>query len=195
MTEIKLTIKIEKAKEGGYISYVEELEGINSQGKTLKEATLNILDAYKVFNETNDLKENNSYYTPKLEEFHRGFRYEIQNVETVGWEKVVEAGEFMETNHCEDISEAIDTEIRVKYLNDVDLKELGWKKEIVENEISGGEYWLNSNGIFMLYKNGKIGHNYTIDNWKRPEKECSIVFKGKIKNYNELKKLMQMLKN
>lgn len=36
MTELKLTAIYEKAEEGGYIGYVAELPGANTQGETMK---------------------------------------------------------------------------------------------------------------------------------------------------------------
>jgi predicted RNase H-like HicB family nuclease len=40
-----LTTVIEKAHEGGYIGFIEEIPGINTQGETLKEVQENIIDA------------------------------------------------------------------------------------------------------------------------------------------------------
>jgi len=45
MTELKFTAIYEKAEEGGYIAYVAELPGANTQGETLEEARENLKEA------------------------------------------------------------------------------------------------------------------------------------------------------
>jgi predicted RNase H-like HicB family nuclease len=45
MKNIKITAIYEPCNEGGYIAYIEEIPGINSQGETLKEAKENLTDA------------------------------------------------------------------------------------------------------------------------------------------------------
>ncbi len=45
MKNIELTAVFEPCEEGGYIAYVEEITGINSQGETLEEAKENLADA------------------------------------------------------------------------------------------------------------------------------------------------------
>lgn len=45
MTELKLTAIYEKAEEGGYIAYVAELPGANTQGETIEEARENLKEA------------------------------------------------------------------------------------------------------------------------------------------------------
>lgn len=54
MSEIKLTAIYEKAKEGGYIGYVAELPGANTQAETiaekrdsLKEAVMLLLECHR----------------------------------------------------------------------------------------------------------------------------------------------------
>ena len=54
MSEMKFTAIYEKAEEGGYIGYVAELPGANTQGETieetrenLKEAVALLLDCYR----------------------------------------------------------------------------------------------------------------------------------------------------
>lgn len=50
---MKLTAVFEPAEEGGYIAYVEELPGANTQGETLEEARENLIDAVTVLLEAN----------------------------------------------------------------------------------------------------------------------------------------------
>lgn len=45
MSEIKLTAIYEKANEGGYIGYVAELPGANTQGETIEETRKNLQEA------------------------------------------------------------------------------------------------------------------------------------------------------
>ena len=45
MTELKLTAIYEKAEEGGYVGYVAELPGANTQGETLEEVRENLKEA------------------------------------------------------------------------------------------------------------------------------------------------------
>jgi len=45
MSNIELTAVFEPCDEGGYIAYIEEIPGINSQGETIDEARENLADA------------------------------------------------------------------------------------------------------------------------------------------------------
>ena len=45
MSDIKMTAIFEPCDEGGYIAYIEEIPGINSQGETIEEAKENLTDA------------------------------------------------------------------------------------------------------------------------------------------------------
>lgn len=45
MTELKFTAIYEKAEEGGYIGYVAELPGANTQGETMEEVRENLKEA------------------------------------------------------------------------------------------------------------------------------------------------------
>jgi predicted RNase H-like HicB family nuclease len=49
---IKFTAVFEEAEEGGYIAYLEELPGINTQGETLEEAKANLKEAFRLVIET-----------------------------------------------------------------------------------------------------------------------------------------------
>ena len=42
MTELTLTAVFEEAEEGGYVGYVAELPGANTQGETLEEVRENL---------------------------------------------------------------------------------------------------------------------------------------------------------
>ena len=45
MAELKFTAIYEKAADGGYIAYVAELPGANTQGETIEEARENLKEA------------------------------------------------------------------------------------------------------------------------------------------------------
>lgn len=45
MSEIKLTAIYERAAEGGYIGYVAEMPGANTQGETIEETRENLKEA------------------------------------------------------------------------------------------------------------------------------------------------------
>lgn len=48
MNDIKFTAIFEPAEEGGYIGYVAELPGANTQGETLEETRENLRDAVEM---------------------------------------------------------------------------------------------------------------------------------------------------
>jgi predicted RNase H-like HicB family nuclease len=53
MTELTLTTVFEEAEEGGYIGYVAELPGANTQGETLEETRENLAEAIQLILEAN----------------------------------------------------------------------------------------------------------------------------------------------
>ncbi len=53
LTEIVLTRIYEKAEEGGYIGYIAELPGANTQGETMEEVRENLLEAMQMILEAN----------------------------------------------------------------------------------------------------------------------------------------------
>jgi predicted RNase H-like HicB family nuclease len=48
MTEVTLTAIYQEAEEGGYIGYVAELPGANTQGETLEEVRENLSEAIQL---------------------------------------------------------------------------------------------------------------------------------------------------
>lgn len=51
----KFIAVFEEAEEGGYIAYLEELPGINTQGETLEEAKANLKEAFSLVMKRNVL--------------------------------------------------------------------------------------------------------------------------------------------
>lgn len=52
MAELKFTAIYEKAEEGGYVGYVAELPGANTQGETLEEVRANLKEAVEMLLES-----------------------------------------------------------------------------------------------------------------------------------------------
>ena len=46
--KIKLTAVFQEAGEGGYIGFIEEIPGVNTQGNTLEETKTNLLEAMEL---------------------------------------------------------------------------------------------------------------------------------------------------
>jgi predicted RNase H-like HicB family nuclease len=53
MTELTLTAIFEEAEEGGFIGYVAELPGANTQGETLEEVRENLNEAIELILNSN----------------------------------------------------------------------------------------------------------------------------------------------
>ena len=64
-TSLKLTAVFEAAEEGGFIGSIEEIPGVNTQGETIEETKVNLLEALSLIVDThrslseNELKEIN----------------------------------------------------------------------------------------------------------------------------------------
>ena len=63
MTELTLTAIYEEAEEGGYVAYVAELPGANTQGETLEEARENLSEAIQLILEVNRENFENNFST------------------------------------------------------------------------------------------------------------------------------------
>jgi predicted RNase H-like HicB family nuclease len=50
---LELTAVFRKAPEGGYVAFVEELPGVNTQGATIDEARTNLREAVELVLEAN----------------------------------------------------------------------------------------------------------------------------------------------
>jgi len=53
MTELTLTAVFEEAEEGGFIGYVAELPGANTQGETLEEVRENLTESIELILNSN----------------------------------------------------------------------------------------------------------------------------------------------
>jgi len=50
--DVKFTAVFEEVGEGGYVAYLEEMPGVNTQGETLEEAKINLQETFKLVIET-----------------------------------------------------------------------------------------------------------------------------------------------
>ena len=67
MTELTLTTILEEAEEGGYVGYVAELPGANTQGETLEEVRENLSEAVElILNSNREKYEKSSSSTGKV---------------------------------------------------------------------------------------------------------------------------------
>lgn len=123
----------------------------------------------------------NKYYLPQIEEFHIGFECEIYQSEinkNFKWCEYVIGTDYENITIARAISEVNKNGIRVKYLDRQDIESFGFK--LFENMPSRFHY-----------------NKYELDvdylNVIRIEYDCNYIFKGKIKNKSELKKLLIQL--
>lgn len=134
----------------------------------------------------------NKYYTPSVEEFHVGFEYEVEdlhdNLIDRCWRRQVFEGEdatireWLKTN-----------DVRVKYLDQEDIEELGWKHS---GHTTNQWYFIGEEVEYtiVLYKDSLISITDKYPNGiTNSDKEPQIIFTGTIKNKSELKRLMKQL--
>lgn len=144
----------------------------------------------------------NKYYTPKIEEFHLGFLYEIKDVEQsakVG-EDVWHTLPYNGNPKFYVLDSLIEQEeVKVKYLYKEDIEDFGFKETHVPDEecdlVPG--YTFNKSNIlhYVLYvEEGKyvITENKTYDE-ESGNHFTEVVFKGVIKNKSELHTLLKQL--
>ena len=148
----------------------------------------------------------NNYYIPTISEFSIGFRYEScipyrrtgDEEWTENWVKhEYSLLDFEWTIHTILTQLQFNDAIRVKCLDKEDILEAGWKLtgrfyHLQRIEFELGAQSLNAYGIangdkyFYITKINDLYMIYTIE-------VDEVLFKGKIRNYNELLKIMQML--
>jgi len=147
----------------------------------------------------------NKYYTPKIEEFHVGFEYEVQaNDDSTEFENIIisknkDSFSFMNRYALNNIP----YDVRVKYLDREDIESLGFKEETIPNcfkEDSLNQGYIkhiNEKESLLLHYNGEtkklflskqVVYNEVTDNWY-----TDFLFQGTIKNISELKKLLKQL--
>lgn len=134
------------------------------------------------------------YYIPTIDEFKIGFRYYLKYTDD---EMLVEFT-FNNIDVClVAVREYLkSTQIRVKYLNTFDIKELGW----VQTKEYSNKTVFQFIEDFMVYElafqDGQVmierRHNDSLTALDERGKSTCI-FNGNVKNYNQLNDLMKML--
>lgn len=134
----------------------------------------------------------NKYYTPDILEFHIGFRYEKNNHKEPQWFKRTCDGYDMGSVHTmfnRDVFKdkdgnkryPVEESLRVKYLDKADIEELGWKEDVNEDDSSS----YNLGNYKLIY--------FSSDEVIEITNELGDTHFYRVKNYNQLKSLMQML--
>ena len=139
-------------------------------------------------------KEEEKYYTPKIEEFHVGFEYErINNLYYSG--NSLSKGEWVKDELSDtdlsDMEYIINhEEVRVKHLDRDDIESLNWKfHEYWISEEDGSIYLNNFYGLTVFNK------TRTISIWERVQGdiEGETYFSGTIRNKSELKRILAQI--
>jgi len=131
------------------------------------------------------MTEINRYYTPSIEEFHVGFKYELKSEGEEGlkeWRvRTIERADFIGLIESYSRQSNFSEKVRVKYLNSEDLKSLGFERTTKAEDV----IWRKPDSIAVIieagYKDGYIIHN------------GARTFRGEIKNKSELKRLLSQL--
>lgn len=139
-------------------------------------------------------KMENKYYTPKIESFHIGFRYE-EELKNTNWHKLIkpteDTWEFvkMEFDTSKSISKITQKikqgKIRVKSLDHDDIKEAGWEES--KTSFSPGRQYYNLGDYECFLEDGIV---YIYREWAD---DGQNLFVGSIKNYNKLLEVMDMI--
>lgn len=128
----------------------------------------------------------NKYYTPKIEEFHEGFEFEVNNAPNLSdeWTPVKISG----LRWFPSDAQLVSLKIRVKYLDKKDVESLGWT---ILNDTSC--FIFNDNKTTYL---SKLPDGSFLIQWgpgEKPGMFTHVIFKGMIKNKSRLKLVMEML--
>lgn len=130
----------------------------------------------------------NKYYTPKIEEFHAEFEYEIY-VNNNWIKRTVSNWDILGEFVIDSIEETLFSiglqNTRVKFLDKEDIESFGFK--CTSDKFDFYTFEKDSIDISFYSKDRKINSFIQIE-------DCEIqVFAGTVKNKSELKKILQML--
>lgn len=124
------------------------------------------------------------YYTPKIEEFHIGFEYEI--FDNNEWKKIKILPHYIGGDLRIDVPNLGHHDVpykpRVKYLDKEDIESLGFKETKTKNFFELDNKKESYLSWYPEVNRVEIGDN-----------ECSGGFSGIIKNKSELVKLLKQL--
>ena len=138
---------------------------------------------------------NNNYYTPELGDFYVGYECEIKNSSDkkyFEWEFCKFKEDFsnqLNEDYCfnylhRDLKEK---NIRTKYLDNVDIKSLGFK---YKETIRDGQYFTKNNlGLIYIKEDNILMIYKVIEGINQNE----MLFQGNCKSINELKKIIKYL--
>lgn len=144
----------------------------------------------------------NTYYTPKIEDFHIGFECEFKNqMQSNEWEKQICDWSLLLIALDEDgyNTEEFPDIFRIKVLDQQDCEELGWEHigyqwynlKVVPGKLG---YWayvrLRLEGDNSFIK----AYRYDPKNMQEDIQEKDYLFKGTIRNKSELKQVMKLVK-
>lgn len=125
------------------------------------------------------------YFTPTIEELlHYGQEYEFYAKDPNKWVKSILTTEDTLDTIC--LSVFVDDikkkEIRLKHLNEEDLKELGF------NKIGDIKYY-NNKIVVVIYPHNRVWIVYQSTN----EVDGRVVFKGTIKSKSQLERILKLI--
>lgn len=139
------------------------------------------------------------YYTPKIEEFHKGFEYQRNEYDDYAkdnrWYTTTIDTDWQLVDYIMYLINHGFAQTRVKYLDREDIDSLGWELDIVK--IGDNLLPLHRLGNYVITTSQKAYNNSKILDISYitsigPDK-LSRVFRGTIKNKSELSKLMKQL--
>ena len=132
------------------------------------------------------MKEESKYYTPTIEEFRVGFKYEVQQQEEQ-YGQCVYGNIYEPTRH--ELGDNIDlNHVRVKLLDREDIEELGFTHI--------GALWFENKELDCRIRKWKDLELDIYKNWSTNDGNISDmckVFAGKIKNKSELQQILKMV--
>ena len=136
--------------------------------------------------------ESNKYYQPKIEEFYVGFEYEIQDIETAQFGTCI----FKDGESVENLLNGDYGEVCVKYLNREDIEEVLNTKQLKGSDVELNFQLIINDKLFYEVDYDTEDKKLVVEKWVgvfENTSNCYTLFKGKVVNKSELKKIMQML--
>lgn len=151
------------------------------------------------------------YYTPNIEEFNVGFTYEFGKDylgEYLWTEIYIDHADVL--NVCEIEKQIEEGHIRIKYLDEIDIKEEGFVKRVKDEWVGWHDYILDTvsgeigyflkatihkprmDDVYKIYLHRYLEEETKIEP-KVNEGESELVYKGRIKNISELRRILKML--
>lgn len=146
------------------------------------------------------MDDQNKYYTPRLEEFHVGFEYEMKSMfgdgtvktqkqyDDADWGKevfTIGCFPYVERTMTGKNSQNLPPAIRVKHLDREDIESFGFKHK-------GSLWFQNQESGYRAVKIRKW-KGLEVDIYRHDSIEDVRIFSGKIKNKSELKRLLKQL--